>query len=75
MAKPAEVKQQIESQIEGATAEVEDLTGQENHYSVSVTSAAFEGKTLIEQHQMIYTALGEKMKDEIHALTIQTATP
>ncbi|MDT8447046.1 MAG: BolA family protein [bacterium] len=75
MASPSEVKSKLESNIDGATAEVEDLTGQENHYSVRVTSAAFSGKSMIEQHQMVYAALGAEMKEEIHALTIATVTP
>ena len=45
------------------------------HYFVTVVSAAFEGKTMVQRHQMIYQALGDMMKHEIHALGINALTP
>ena len=75
MATPSEVQAKLQAGISDAAVEVEDLTGQSNHYSVRVVSKAFEGKSLIEQHQMIYKALGEEIKEEIHALSIQTSIP
>ncbi len=45
------------------------------HYFVTVVSAAFEGKTMVQRHQMIYQALGDMMKQEIHALGINALTP
>jgi len=75
MATPSEVQAKLLAGIPGSEAQVEDLTGQQNHYSVHVTSSAFADKSLIEQHQMIYAALGDAMKEEIHALSIQTSLP
>jgi BolA protein len=45
------------------------------HYHVSIVSALFEGKSLVQRHQMIYKALGDLMKQEIHALGINALTP
>ncbi|HSN22878.1 MAG TPA: BolA family protein [Methylomicrobium sp.] len=45
------------------------------HYNVSIVSALFEGKSLVQRHQMIYKALGDLMKQEIHALGINALTP
>jgi len=75
MATPNEVQAKLLAGIPQSDVQVEDLTGQQNHYSVQVKSSAFSGKSLIEQHQMIYAALGEAMKEEIHALSIQTSLP
>jgi len=68
-----EVQSRIQAGITGSEAAVEDLNGNGDHFSVAVKAAAFEGKSLIEQHQMIYAALGDAMKEEIHALSIQTS--
>ncbi len=45
------------------------------HFEAVVVSALFEGKRLVQQHQMVYQALGERMKQEIHALSLKTFTP
>ncbi|RMD69743.1 MAG: BolA family transcriptional regulator [Gammaproteobacteria bacterium] len=45
------------------------------HFNVFIVSPAFEGKTLIQRHRMIYEALGEAMKEEIHALSIKALSP
>ena len=45
------------------------------HFSIQITSAAFEGKTAVQRHQMIYNALGDLMKTEIHAISITAKTP
>ncbi|MEM9190577.1 MAG: BolA family protein [Myxococcota bacterium] len=70
----------LENRIRDALAEVphlqiEDLTGTKDHYQAVVVSPAFEGKTRIEQHQMVYRALGELMAGPVHALALQTYTP
>lgn len=67
-----EVKTRIEAGIPGAVAEVKDLTGTGDHLSAEVTAAAFTGKSRIEQHQMVYAALGELMQGPIHALKLTT---
>lgn len=55
--------------------ELEDLTGTKDHYRAVIVSPTFEGKTLIEQHQAVYAALGELMDGPVHALSLVTATP
>lgn len=70
-----DVRELIESRIEGAKAEVQDLTGTSDHFAVRVVSPAFAGKSLIEQHKMVHAALGEHLTREIHAVDIRTATP
>ncbi len=59
----------------GALVEVTDLTGTEDHLQALVVSAAFAGKTRIEQHQMVYAALGDLMRGPIHALALTTRVP
>ena len=68
-----QIKQKIENSIAGASVVVEDLRGDQKHYGVDVVSKSFIGKTTIEQHQMIYKALGIAMRDKIHALRIKTS--
>lgn len=55
--------------------ELQDLTGTRDHYAAIVVSPQFEGKTRIEQHQLVYRALGELMDGAVHALTLKTYTP
>ncbi len=61
----------IESAIPKAKVRAVDLQGGGDHFEVSVVSEQFEGRSLIERHRMIYTAVGEAMQREIHALTIR----
>jgi stress-induced morphogen len=70
-----DVKNRIEAGIPGATAEVKDLTGTGDHLQAEVRASAFAGKSRIEQHQMVYAALGELMSGSgapIHALKLIT---
>ena len=68
------IKKKIQEAIPGADIIVEDLRNDSKHFGVDVISCSFTGKSKIEQHQMIYKALGEEMKDSIHALRIRTST-
>ena len=61
--------------IPDAVVEIQDLRGDGEHYSTLVTSPAFAGKSRVQQHQMVYSALQGKMGGELHALAIQTAIP
>jgi stress-induced morphogen len=70
-----ELKNLILEGIPGCEVRIEDLRGDGDHYAAFVTSAAFEGKTRIQQHQMVYAALKGKMDKDLHALAIQTSTP
>ncbi len=53
----------------------EGARGGGGHFNVMIVTDAFAGKTLIQRHRMIYTALGEELKQAIHALSIQAYTP
>jgi stress-induced morphogen len=55
--------------------ELLDLTGTQDHYKARIVSSAFAGKSLIEQHQLVYGALGAAMSGAIHALALNTYTP
>lgn len=65
----------IEEVIPGARVTIEDLRGDGDHYGALVVSNAFEGLSRVQQHQMVYKALGGRMGSELHALALQTATP
>ena len=68
-----EVKALIEAGIDSSSATVIDLTGTGVHFRAEVTSPAFEGKSLIEQHKMVYASVKEQMADQrIHALSLKT---
>jgi stress-induced morphogen len=49
-----------------------DMTGGGDHWQVTIESAQFQGKSLVEQHQLVYKALGDWMKQDIHALALTT---
>ncbi|WP_256545074.1 BolA family protein [Halobellus inordinatus] len=75
-----EVERRIEAGIEDADAQVTlprvpDEDHEDAHFAAVVVSPAFEGKSLVEQHQMVYDVLGEAMTTEIHALEMKTYTP
>jgi acid stress-induced BolA-like protein IbaG/YrbA len=76
MITPEEIKSTLEQALPGSTIEMQDLTGGGDHWQVFMVSTAFEGKGLIEQHQMVYAALKDEMGDQrIHALALKTFTP
>jgi len=67
-----EIKTLIKEAIPDAEISIEDLAGDENHYSATIKSKLFTGKTKIEQHKLVYKALKGKMGNELHALAINT---
>ena len=67
-----EIKKLIIKSIPDSEIAIEDLAGDENHYSATIKSKAFSGKSLIEQHKLVYKALGGKMGNELHALSLTT---
>jgi acid stress-induced BolA-like protein IbaG/YrbA len=69
---PETIKQLIEQGLQDARATV---SGDGQHFEAVVIAAAFAGKTMVQQHQLVYQALGDKMKQEIHALSLRTYTP
>lgn len=58
-----------------AEVEIRDLAGDGDHYAANIVSSAFEGKSRVQQHQMVYKALKGKMGGELHALALQTSAP
>lgn len=76
MINPNEVEAMIKSQLTDAQVQVNDLTGTRDHYQAIVVSSQFEGKTLVQQHQLVYKAVQQAMATEaIHALALKTYTP
>jgi stress-induced morphogen len=69
------IKQRIEAAIPGAQAEVEDYTGTGDHFRATVTAAAFEGRSRVEQHRLVYEIFGSEIGGPIHALSLKTQTP
>ena len=67
-----EIKNLIKESIPDAEINIEDLAGDENHYSATIKSKVFAGKSKIEQHKMVYKALKGKMGNELHALALNT---
>ena len=70
-----DIERMIKEALPDADVKIEDLRGDGDHYSAYVQSASFNGKTRVQQHQMVYETLGDKMGTDIHALSIQTCTP
>lgn len=71
----AEIEQLIKESITDAQVTIEDLRGDGDHYAAMVVSAQFEGKSRVQQHQMVYQALQGRMGGQLHALALQTAVP
>ena len=67
-----EIENLIKEALPGAQVEIQDLAGDGNHYSATVISSEFSGKTKIQQHKMVYNSLKGKMGNELHALAIKT---
>ncbi len=70
--KVEEIKNLIKRGIPDAEISIQDLAGDENHYSATIKSKSFNGKSKIEQHKLVYKALGGKMGSELHALALNT---
>jgi len=71
MMQPDTIKQLIEAGLANSTAHVD---GDGHHFEAVIICDDFAGKTMVQQHQMVYAALGDKMKAEIHALSMKTLT-
>jgi len=70
-----EIERMIRAHIPDAQVTIRDLAGDGDHYSATVVSAAFRGKTRVQQHKMVYDALKGNMGGTLHALALQTAAP
>jgi len=73
--RPEEIEQRIRAGLPDATVEVNDYTGGGDHFEATVVSASFEGRSRVEQHQLVYATLGDLMTGPIHALALKTFTP
>jgi acid stress-induced BolA-like protein IbaG/YrbA len=72
MIDPAQIKTWIEA---GLACEHVEVRGDGHHFEAVIVSPAFRGKSRVQQHQLVYAALGERMRAEIHALSMQTYAP
>ena len=74
---PEEVETRIEAAIEDCEATVRRARGEhdDDHLAATVVSPAFEGLSLVDQHELVYDALGDAMTTDIHALELTTRTP
>lgn len=72
MVQPEQVKSYIE---QGLECELVRVDGDGQHFEAVIVSPAFRGKSKVQQHQLVYRALGDRMREEIHALSMQTYTP
>jgi stress-induced morphogen len=70
-----DIRNRIEAAIPGAAVEVEDYTGGGDHFSATVTAAAFEGRSRVEQHRLVYEIFDGEIGGAIHALALKTQTP
>ena len=67
-----EIERLIKESLPDSIIEIQDLAGDGNHYSATIISSVFNGKTKIEQHKIVYASLKGKMGNELHALAIKT---
>ena len=72
MVTPESIKSGIEA---GLACERVEVIGDGQHFQALVVSNAFAGKSRVQRHQLVYRALGDRMREEIHALSMQTLTP
>jgi acid stress-induced BolA-like protein IbaG/YrbA len=72
MVTPESIKSGIEK---GLACEHVEVSGDGQHFQALVVSGAFDGKSRVQRHQLVYGALGERMREEIHALSMRTLTP
>jgi stress-induced morphogen len=70
-----DIEMMIKAALPDAIVEIKDLAGDGDHYAATVISAAFKGKTRVQQHQMVYAALQGNMGGVLHALALTTSVP
>lgn len=70
-----EIERMIVDALPGAMVEMTDLAGDGDHWAASVTAPQFDGKSRVQQHKMVYEALGGRMGGVLHALQLTTAVP
>ena len=67
-----EIKSLIKEALPDAEISIQDLAGDDNHYSATIKSKVFSGKSKVEQHKLVYKALNGRMGNELHALSLTT---
>lgn len=72
MVTPEQVREYI---AKGLECEKLEVVGDGQHFEALIVSAAFIGKNRVQRHQAVYAALGERMREEVHALSMKTLTP
>ena len=70
-----EIERLIKASIPDAQVTIRDLAGDGDHYAATITTAAFKGKSRVQQHQMVYAALKGNMGGVLHALQLTTQVP
>jgi len=75
MLEPDKVQALLIAAFPGADIDLVDLTGTRDHYQVALVAEAFRGQSRMQQHRLVYRALGELMRGPIHALSLQTSAP
>ena len=70
-----DIERLIKAGIPDAQVTIRDLAGDGEHYAATVISAAFKGKSRVQQHQLVYQALKEEMGGTLHSLALQTSVP
>jgi stress-induced morphogen len=70
-----DIERMIKAKFPDAAITLTDLAGDNDHWAAHVVSEAFKGKSRVQQHQMVYEALGGRMGDVLHALQLTTAIP
>ncbi|VFU07506.1 BolA/IbaG family iron-sulfur metabolism protein [Methylocella tundrae] len=72
---PSEIEKLIKTGIPDAVIDLTDLVGDKDHWAATITSSEFIGKTKLQQHQIVYKALGASMGGPLHALQLTTQAP
>lgn len=70
-----DIERLIRESLPDAVVQIQDLAGDGDHYSATVVSSAFKGKSRVQQHQLVYAALKGRMGGELHALALTTSAP
>jgi stress-induced morphogen len=71
----ADIERMIKESFPDASVSIDDLAGDGDHYAATVVSEAFRDKSRVEQHKMVYDALGAKVGADLHALALKTQVP
>ncbi len=70
-----ELQNMLESAFPGGQIHLSSPQGDNNHFQLVVVSDRFDGKSMVEQHQLVYQAVGDAMREDVHALSLKTFTP